>query len=61
MQAMLGGSAGYASWLFRLAWLAMFAGNSDIYGWICSLALFAMLDVGICWLFCLAAYDDYGV
>jgi hypothetical protein len=58
---MLCGFAGYASWLFRLAWLAMLAGISDIYGWICRLALFSMLDVVLYWLFCLAAYADYGV
>jgi hypothetical protein len=39
----------------------MLAGISGIYGWICRLAIFAMLDVALCWLFCLAAYADYGV
>jgi hypothetical protein len=32
---------------------------AGIYEWICRLAIFVMLFVGLCWLFCLAGYAEY--
>jgi len=50
MQAMLGGSAGYASWLFRLGWLA---------GWLCSLAFLTFTDGYAGWLYLLCSMSGY--